>query len=104
MARRSCTKLEAAMSEQDNLRIIHEAFAAWNAHDVDRYGALLDEGYVEGTHTMQGPVRGREAARGAMREQLRGLPDLHFQPAVLASHGYHAFTRGPVHGAFRPQA
>src|SRR2546425_9641548 len=87
MARRSCTKLEAAMSEQDNLRIIREAFAAWNAHDVDRYAALLDEGYVEETHTRPTPARGREAARAAMREYLRVLPDLHFDVDVMITSG-----------------
>ena len=49
------------MSQQENLRIIREAFEAWNAHDVDRYTAMLDEGYVEETHTRPTPVRGREA-------------------------------------------
>ena len=92
------------MSEQDNLRIIHEAFAAWNAHDVDRYVALLDEGYVEVTHTMQGPVRGREAARAAMREYLRVLPDLHFEPDVMVSSGDQVFTRWQVTGTSRSES
>ena len=67
------------MSQQDNLRVIHEAFEAWNAHDVDRYAALLGEGYVEETHTMPGSVRGREAARTMMRV-LAGLARPAFRP------------------------
>jgi len=30
------------MSEQENVWIIHEAFEAWNAHDVEGYAALLE--------------------------------------------------------------
>jgi hypothetical protein len=42
--------MEAAMSQPDSLQSIQEAVAAWNAHDVERYAALLDDGYVEETH------------------------------------------------------
>jgi ketosteroid isomerase-like protein len=85
------------MSQQENLRIIHEAFEAWNAHDADRYAALLDEGYVEETNTRPTPVRGREAARAAMQEYFRVLPDLHFD---LTS-GDQVFTRWLVTGTYR---
>jgi hypothetical protein len=95
--------MEAAMSQQENLRIIREAFAAWNAHDVDRYVALLDEGYVEETHTRPTPVRGCEAARGAMQEYLNVLPDLHFDLDVMIASGDQVFTRWLITGTYRAE-
>ncbi|PYO03934.1 MAG: hypothetical protein DMD89_00770, partial [Candidatus Rokuibacteriota bacterium] len=59
-------------------RIVREAFAAWNGHEVDRYAALLDDGYISETHRRSPPLRGREAARHAMRASFKVLPDLHF--------------------------
>ena len=88
------------MSQQDNLRVIREAFEARNAHDVDRYAALLGEGYVEETHTVPGSVRGREAARAIMQEYLRVLPDLHFDLDVIVSSGDQVFTRWQVTGTY----
>jgi steroid delta-isomerase-like uncharacterized protein len=92
---------EAAMSQQENLRIIHEAFEAWNAHDADRYAELLDEGYVEETNTRPTPVRGREAARAAMQKYFRVVPDLHFDLDVMITSGDQVFTRWLVTGTYR---
>jgi steroid delta-isomerase-like uncharacterized protein len=94
-------EVEAAMSQQENLRIIHEAFKAWNAHDVDRYAALLDEGYVEETRTRTTLVRGREDARAAMREHFRVIPDLHFDLDIMIASGDQVFTRWLVTGTYR---
>jgi len=88
------------MSQQDNLRVIREAFEAWNAHDVDRYAALLGEGYVEETHTVPGSVQGREAARAVMQEYLRVWPDLHFDLDVMVSSADQVFTRWQVTGTY----
>ncbi len=88
------------MSQRHNLRIVREAFAAWNAHDVDGYAALLDEGYVEETHTRPTLVRGREAARAAMQEYLRVLPDLHFDLDLMIASGDQVFTRWLVTGTY----
>ena len=60
------------------VRIVREAFAAWNGHEVDRYAALLDDGYSSETHRRSPPLRGREAARQAMKASFQVLPDLHF--------------------------
>jgi steroid delta-isomerase-like uncharacterized protein len=93
-------EVEAAMAQQDNLRVIREAFDAWNAHDVDRYAALLGEGYVEETHTVPGSVQGREAACAVMHEYLRILPDLHFDLDVMVTSGDQVFTRWQVTGTY----
>jgi len=60
------------------VRIVREAFDAWNGHEVDRYAALLDDSYISETHRRSPPLRGREAARHAMRASFKVLPDLHF--------------------------
>jgi steroid delta-isomerase-like uncharacterized protein len=104
MARRRRVEMEAAMSQQENLRIVREAFAAWNAHDVDRYAALLDEGSIEETHTRATPVRGREAARAAMREYLRVLPDLHFDVDVMITSRDQVFTRWLFTGTYQGES
>jgi steroid delta-isomerase-like uncharacterized protein len=81
------------MSQQENSRIVREGFEAWNTHDVDRYIALLDDGYVEQTHTWPAPLCGREAARAAMREYFEAFPDLRFDIDVMISSQDRVFTR-----------
>jgi len=88
------------MSQQENLRIVQEAFAAWNAHDVDRYAALLDESCVEETHARSAVARGRKAARAAMQEYLRVFPDLHFDVDVMIASGDQVFTRWLATGTY----
>ena len=92
------------MSQRENLRIVQEAFAALNAHDVDRYAALLDEGCVEETHARPTPVRGREAARAAMQEYLRVLPDLHFDLDLMVASGDQVFTRWLITGTYSDES
>ncbi len=75
---RRTTTSESRVAEDVAVRIIRDAFEAWNAHDVERYVAQLDEGYVGETHTLSAPFRGRKAARAAMRLYLKAFPDLHF--------------------------
>lgn len=86
------------MSQRENLQIIQEAFAAWNAHDVDRYAALLDESCIEETYARPTPIRGRKAARAAMQEYLRVSPDLHFDLDLMVASGDQVFTRWLVTG------
>ena len=88
------------MFQQENLRIVQEAFEAWNAHDVDRYAALLDERCVEETYARPTPVRGRKAARAAMQQYLRDFPDLHFDLDLMIASGDQVFTRWLVTGTY----
>jgi predicted ester cyclase len=60
------------------IRIVREAFDAWNGHDVARYSGLLSDGYVGETHRLATPLRGREAASQAMDTYFKALPDFHF--------------------------
>jgi ketosteroid isomerase-like protein len=68
----------AGAGERPALRIVQKAFDAWNDHDVERYTALLDEGYVGETHHTASVLRGPEDARRAMKSCLDTLPDLRF--------------------------
>jgi len=92
--------MEAAISQQENLRIVQEAFAALNAHDVDRYAAMLDESCVEGKYARPLPVRGRTAARAAMQEYLRVFPDLHFDLDLMVASDDQVVTRWLVSGTY----
>jgi len=57
---------------------VREAFEAWNGRELNRYAALLDDGYMSETHRHSPSLRGREAARQAIRASFKVLPDLHF--------------------------
>ncbi len=82
------------MSEQENLRIIGEAYEALNAHDLDRYTALLDESYMWETGTLPaGPFVGREGARQAMEMYYRAFPNLHYEIEQHIACGDYVTTR-----------
>jgi ketosteroid isomerase-like protein len=70
--------LEYVNEAQALLRIVREAFDAWNGHDVERYTALLDVGYVGETYRDSSPLRGPEDARRALERHFSAFPDLHF--------------------------
>ena len=81
------------MSEQENLQIARRVFEAWNAHDANRYAALLDPGHVWETDTLPRTVRGRDAARQTMQMYLGAFPDLHFDIEQMLASGNHVVTR-----------
>jgi ketosteroid isomerase-like protein len=62
----------------DNLRVVQEVFEALNAHDTDRYVALLDPGFVWESDTLGRIVRGPQEARRAMEMYFDAFPGLHF--------------------------
>lgn len=69
------------------VHIIREVFGAWNAHDVERYVALLDRGYVGETHAVPTPLRGRKPAGQTMQWYLATFPDLRFELEDMVSTG-----------------
>lgn len=81
------------MGEQDNLRIVREAFEAWNAHEPKQHSALLDQQYVLESDTVPSPLRGQEAYRQFMEMYLRAFPDLHFDIEQMLASGDHVITR-----------
>src|SRR3984893_12311999 len=86
------------MSEQENLRVIQEAYDALNAHDLDRYTALLDDSYVWETGTLPaGPFVGREEARQAMEMYYRAFPKLHYDIEQNTASADYVVTRWRIH-------
>ena len=69
------------------LRIVRQAFDAWNGHDPEQYAALLDETYIGETHRLPTPVRGPQAACEAMQAYFNVLPDLHFRIEAAVAAG-----------------
>ena len=84
---------EAAVAEQDNLRIVRESWAAWNAHDVEGALKILDEKHVWETDTLPAPVVGRDGSRQAMQMAISAFPDLQFRIDQLLASGDHVVTR-----------
>jgi steroid delta-isomerase-like uncharacterized protein len=89
------------VTEQENLQIARRVFEAWNAHDPNRYAALLDPGHVWETDTLPQTVRGRDAARQTMQMYQGAFPDLHFEIEQMLGSGNHVVTRWRVTGTHR---
>lgn len=89
------------MSEQENLGVSRKIFEAYNAHDAERYAALLDEGHVWETDTLPAPAKGREAARQTMQMYFDAFPDLHFDIDSMIASGNYVITRWRVTGTHR---
>ncbi|HEY7869923.1 MAG TPA: nuclear transport factor 2 family protein, partial [Methylomirabilota bacterium] len=66
------------MAQQDNIQIVRNIFEAWNKHDPDRLGRLLDEKHVFESDTIPAALTGREAGRQFMQMYVSAFPDLHF--------------------------
>jgi steroid delta-isomerase-like uncharacterized protein len=81
------------MAEQENLRIVRESWAAWNAHDVEGALKILDEKHVWETDTLPAPVVGRDGYRQAMQMYITAFPDLNFKIDQLLASGDHVVTR-----------
>jgi steroid delta-isomerase-like uncharacterized protein len=81
------------MSEMDNRRMVEEAIAALNAHDLDRYLRQHADSYAWEADAFPAPVRGHEAVKQAMSVYFRAFPDLHFEMDQLITSGDHVVYR-----------
>jgi predicted ester cyclase len=81
------------VAEQDNLRIVRQSWAAWNAHDVEGALKILDEEHVWETDTVPAPVVDRDAYRQAMQMYITACPDLHFSIDQRLASVDHVVTR-----------
>lgn len=66
------------MSQQDNIRIAEESFAALNAHDLSSLGKDAAPGYTFEGPGLPGPVGPGEEA-SYLQGFLDAFPDLHFE-------------------------
>ena len=81
------------MPEQENLQVVRKGFEAWNAHDPDRFVALLAEGFVSESDNWPAPVRGQEAVRQMMHMYIGAFPDLHFNVVQMLESGDYVVSR-----------
>ena len=86
------------MSEQELLLANQEVFAALNAHDLERFAALLDPAVVWESDTLPNRITSREAARDIMQRFYRAFPDLHFGVEQELASGNVVITRWQASG------
>ncbi len=89
------------MAEQDNIRVVREAFDAWNAHDVERQLKLVDENHIVESDTIPQPTRGREGLRQFMQTYFVAFPDLHFDLDQVLGSGDFVTARWTATGTHR---
>ena len=64
------------MSIQDNLKLDEENIAAWNAHDIDRFLAIVSDDIVWHDVGKPQPYKGKEAVRQYMQGWFSAFPDI----------------------------
>ena len=89
------------MSDPENLRIAHQSFDAWNAHDSKRLMALLADDFMSDSDNLPAPVRGREAQRQVVEMYIHAFPDLHFEIEQMLPSGDYVVTRWLATGTHR---
>jgi steroid delta-isomerase-like uncharacterized protein len=89
------------MSENDNLAITRQSWAAWNAHDPDAWIKLLDEKQVTESDTIPQAIRGHEGARPFMEMYVKAFPDLHFSVDQMIASGDYVITRYTATGTHK---
>jgi steroid delta-isomerase-like uncharacterized protein len=89
------------MSEMENRRIVEDAIAALNAHDLDRYLKHHSDSYVWEFDAFPTPVRGLEAARQAIAAYFKSFPDLHFEIDQIIASGDYIVGRWRVTGTHK---
>jgi ketosteroid isomerase-like protein len=101
------TLKEATMAGQDNLHIVREIFAAWNAHDVEGLVKRLDTKTTWKSDAFPASFSGHEGARQFFKLCVTAFPDLHFDiEQILPAGDSHVVGRwrskGTHHGWHGP--
>ena len=81
------------MSETDNRRMVEEAIAALNAHDLDRYLKYHANSYVWEFDAFPAPVRSLEVVRQTIAAYFKAFPDLHFEIDQIITSGDYVVGR-----------
>jgi len=82
------------MATQDNVHIVRETFAAWNAHDSEAFLRRLDTKTVWDSDTFPAPFTGHEGARQFFKLYVTAFPDLHLDvEQMLAAGDSHVVVR-----------
>jgi steroid delta-isomerase-like uncharacterized protein len=75
------------MSEQDNRRLIEEAYAALNRRDRDAHLKLVDDSVIWESDTFPVTVKGREASWQVLEEYFAAFPDMHLEIEQIFNSG-----------------
>jgi steroid delta-isomerase-like uncharacterized protein len=76
-----------SMSESENEKITQDTFAAWNAHDAERYVEFISDDYVWESDAFPFPIRGREAVKTVMQMYFAAFPDIQFEIETTVASG-----------------
>jgi steroid delta-isomerase-like uncharacterized protein len=79
-------------------RLVEQIFAAMNAQDWGRFGALLSPAYVN--HAFP-DARGPEGMRQVMSQFFTAFPDMRVEVEEVVAQGKRAASRGVMRGAHR---
>jgi steroid delta-isomerase-like uncharacterized protein len=75
------------MPTSENERITDETFAAWNAHDPERYVEWIADDYVWESDSFPFPIKGREAVKTVMKMYFAAFPDIKFEIETSVASG-----------------
>jgi steroid delta-isomerase-like uncharacterized protein len=89
------------MSEQDNRRLLEQAYEAINRRDMDAHLKLLDETYVWENDAFPAPHKGREAALQAFNLYFAAFPDLRLELEQVITSGDHLVARWRATGTHK---
>ncbi len=90
------------MAEQENVLIVQESFAAWNAHEEERFIKLLDANTTWESDVFPAPFSGHEGARQFFNLYMTAFPDLHLDvEQILAAGDSHVVVRWRSSGTHR---
>ena len=89
------------MSEQDNRRLLEEAYEAINRRDIDAHVKFLDENYVWENDAFPTPYKGREGSRQAFNMYFAAFPDLKLEIEQVIASGDHAVARWRATGTHK---
>lgn len=77
------------MAGHDNVQIVREIFAAWNAHDVEAFVKRLDPKTTWESDAFPATFSGHEGARQFFKIYVTAFPDLHLDiEQILAADSY----------------
>lgn len=89
------------MAAQNDLQLVREIFAAWNAHDLHAYIKRLDASASVESDAFPAPFRGHEGARQFFQVYLTAFPDLRLDVEQLLGAGGFVTARWRATGTHR---
>jgi steroid delta-isomerase-like uncharacterized protein len=105
LARPFLAQKEFVMSEQENIRLSDEAYAALNSHDLSRFAQALAEDFQAGVPDVPATLN-KQQYLDYLQNYLTGFPDMHFEvertiakdDTVVTLWAVTGTNTGPLHG------